>query len=45
MPSSARILSLNDLFDRMNNQELEECAKDGTLPKWFEAASIGITSE
>ena len=32
-------VSLNDLFDKMSTQELEEYAKDGTLPKWFEAAT------
>lgn len=31
-------VSLNDLFDRMSNQELEEYAQRGTLPKWFEGA-------
>jgi len=38
-------VSLNDLFDRMSTQELEEYAQKGTLPKWFEAASNGIASE
>ena len=33
-------VSLNDLFDRMSNQELEEYAKNGTLPKWFESSTI-----
>ena len=28
-------LGLNDLFDRMTDDELEEYARDGTLPKWF----------
>jgi len=37
-------VSLNDLFDRMSTQELEQYAKDGTLPKWFEAASARGTS-
>jgi hypothetical protein len=37
-------VSLNDLFDRMSTHELEQYAKDGTLPKWFEAASAGGTS-
>src|SRR3954469_24303464 len=32
-------VSLNDLFDRMSTQELDEYAKSGTLPKWFEAAT------
>ena len=34
-------VSLNDLFDRMSTQELEEYAQKGTLPKWFEAATPG----
>lgn len=38
-------VSLNDLFDRMSNQELEEYARDGTLPKWFEAVTAGATAE
>lgn len=29
-------ISLNDLFDRMTTQELEEYAQRGTLPQWFE---------
>jgi hypothetical protein len=36
-------VSLNDLFDRMSTQELEEYAQNGTLPKWFEAVSLGAT--
>jgi hypothetical protein len=36
-------VSLNDLFDRMSTQELEEYAKSGTLPKWFEAATQTAT--
>lgn len=38
-------VSLNDLFDRMSNQELEEYAQRGTLPKWFEAAAVSATGE
>lgn len=39
-------VSLNDLFDRMNTEELKEYAQRGTLPKWFEAvAPVGETSE
>jgi hypothetical protein len=37
-------VSLNDLFDRMSTIELEDYAKAGTLPKWFEAAASGLTS-
>ena len=36
-------VSLNDLFDRMSTAELEEYAQSGTLPKWFEAATVGAT--
>ena len=32
-------VSLNDLFDRMSNGELEEYALNGTLPDWFETVS------
>jgi len=32
-------VSLNDLFDRMSTQELDEYAQSGKLPKWFEAAT------
>jgi hypothetical protein len=35
-------VSLNDLFDRMSTEELEEYAQHGTLPKWFETASGGV---
>jgi hypothetical protein len=30
-------VNLNDLFERMTVQELEIYAREGTLPKWFEA--------
>lgn len=36
-------VSLNDLFDRMSTQELEAYAQDGTLPKWFETATVSAT--
>lgn len=36
-------VSLNDLFDRMSTGELEDYAQSGTLPKWFEAATVGAT--
>ena len=36
-------VSLNDLFDRMSTQELEEYAQSGILPKWFEAAAQTAT--
>ena len=38
-------VSLNDLFDKMSTQELEEYAQHGTLPKWFEAATVTATAE
>ena len=36
-------VSLNDLFDRMSTEELEEYAQTGTLPKWFEAEAQTAT--
>jgi len=36
-------VSLNDLFDRMSNQELETYAQTGTLPAWFRA-KVGVNS-
>ena len=36
-------VSLNDLFDRMSTEELEEYAQKGALPKWFEAAAQTAT--
>jgi len=38
-------VSLNDLFERMSTQELEEYAQHGTLPHWFEAASGAMSRE
>ena len=38
-------VNLNDLFDRMSTQELEEYARDGKLPGWFEAAAVTATGE
>ena len=35
-------VSLNDLFDRMTNEELENYAQTGTLPAWFRA-TVGAT--
>ena len=35
-------LNLNDLFERMTQQELEAYAKDGTLPAWF-TVTLGAT--
>ena len=29
--------SMNDLFDRMSTEELEDYAQNGTLPEWFKA--------
>ena len=36
-------VSLNQLFDRMSTQELEEYAQPGALPGWFRA-TIGATA-
>lgn len=36
-------VSLNDLFDRMSTEELEQYAQSGTLPKWFEAVTQTAT--
>ncbi len=38
-------VNLNDLFDRMSTAELESYARDGILPGWFEAATVGATRE
>jgi hypothetical protein len=35
-------VSLNELFDRMTNQELEDYAIKGVLPAWFKA-TVGAT--
>lgn len=35
--------SMNDLFDRMSTEELEEYAQRGALPKWFEAVAQTAT--
>jgi hypothetical protein len=36
------LVNLNDLFDKMSEDELESYARDGKLPAWFELA-IGRT--
>ena len=36
-------VSLNDLFDRMTEQELERYAQSGSLPVWFEADPLTAT--
>jgi hypothetical protein len=36
-------VSLNQLFDRMSNQELEAYAQTGTLPEWFRG-TVGATA-
>jgi hypothetical protein len=38
-------VSLNDFFDRMSTEELEEYAQNGTLPKWFKAFTASATAE
>ena len=35
-------VNLNELFERMTQQELESYARDGSLPSWF-AATVGAT--
>jgi hypothetical protein len=35
-------VNLNELFERMTQQELEAYAKDGTLPDWF-TTTVGAT--
>lgn len=37
-------IDLNQLFDRMSAAELEEYAKDGKLPEWFNGAVEGATA-
>jgi hypothetical protein len=36
-------VNLNELFERMTNDELEVYAKDGRLPAWFTQA-VGVTA-
>ena len=38
-------VSLNDFFDRMSTEELEEYAQSGSLPKWFPATAASVTKE
>ncbi len=38
-------VNLNELFDRMSTRELEEYARDGTLPPWFPVAAVIATGE
>jgi len=38
-------VNLNELFDRMSTRELEEYARDGTLPAWFPVATVSATGE
>jgi hypothetical protein len=35
-------MNLNELFDKMTQQELEAYARDGSLPTWF-ATTVGAT--
>jgi len=37
-------VNLNELFDRMSQEELEAYAQDGTLPRWF-TNSVAATAE
>ncbi len=36
-------VNLNELFDRMSQEEMEAYARDGTLPAWF-TATLGATA-
>ena len=36
-------VNLNELFERMSQEELEAYARDGTLPAWF-TATVGATA-
>lgn len=38
-------VNLNDLFERMTNEELEAYAQEGKLPGWFESAAGPATVE
>lgn len=38
-------VNLNDLFERMTNEELEAYAQDGRLPGWFETSAGTATVE
>jgi len=38
-------VNLNDLFERMTNEELEAYAQNGTLPRWFEVQAGTATLE
>jgi hypothetical protein len=37
-------MDLNQLFDRMSAAELDEYAREGTLPGWFTSVAEGATS-
>lgn len=37
----SEMVTLNSLFERMSQAELETYARDGTLPSWFERNVIG----
>jgi len=37
----SEMVSLNSLFERMSQKELEAYARDGELPQWFEQAVSG----
>jgi hypothetical protein len=36
-------VSLGDLFERMSYQEMEEYAREGTLPRWFTAITGSVS--
>src|SRR5208282_5200571 len=37
-------VNLNELFDRMTREELEDYARDGALPRWFTDTLAGKTA-
>jgi hypothetical protein len=37
-------VNLNELFERMSQQELEAYAREGALPEWF-TRTVGVYSE
>jgi hypothetical protein len=37
-------VNLNELFERMSQQELEAYAREGVLPEWF-TRMVGVTAD
>lgn len=38
-------VNLHELFDRMTQEELEACARDGELPSWFTQVVTATTPD